>query len=169
MRNVVAALAFVAATSAAEASSFVVLGEQPPARTPSIVMAGGDEPARAVSLVYLDFATPATAFDRERERSRATPQPPAAPPLAHASVPTVIRGGIQGEAFSRGSSPVAQPATAGRKDVAQPATPAAAKKSSAPARPATPAPEPRRKQAGSKPPSPPPAPAVPVKPETTIQ
>lgn len=156
--------ALLAATPAAQASSFVALGDEAPQNTPSIVTAG-DAPTQTASLIYLDMPPAATAFDQERERPETASSKPSPAPLAQASLPTVMRGGIVGEAFLQSSPPAATPAVASGKDAARPAAPAAAKPAPAAAKPAD---EPRRKQPVSEPPASP-EPALPVDPQTTVQ
>ena len=119
MRIVTALLTFSVLSGAAHASSILVLAPgsgNPSAITlgasstsPSIVAAGTDDPAATPSIVALGRTEPGVAYENV-----AAIDGEAQKPKPHRNIPPmVIRGGVVGDAFTRGSGLSSSPMPAG--------------------------------------------------------
>lgn len=150
MRILTAAVWLVAATCSAEASSILVIDDAGTVRSPS-TLALNDGRALATSPSMLTLGPPTAEPDVGEGATKAEPIP---------SQPTVIRAGIEGEAFARALAPgAAGPAESGESPTSVPAAaakqPAEAQAPRAAVDPTTTTAAPRKRAAS-------PAPAAPA-------
>lgn len=138
VRVLAAFILTMAASGAARASSFVVMGDVAPASTPSIITLGAPAPVMAsaqdASSVERPLETPSIIALGEPLPEVTFEKVAAIPDKGPSFQPLVIRGGITGDAFAP-----ATPAKNGKDKAAPAQQAAAAPKNDAPAPPPTPA------------------------------